>query len=149
MHHMLGSGIIHCAGEAFDKAVVSMNAARGAAALSSLGLAENDAVATLLRNDTRMFEVQAAAQLGLYYVPINWHFKHDEAGYILADSGAKALIVHADLLDQVKDGIPQGLPVIAVPMPDFIRDAYDIDVAASAPPAGAAVWAEWIAGFDP
>ena len=53
----------------------------------------------MLRNDFPTFEVNfAAGQLGIYAVPINWHFTPEEAGYILADSGAKVLVAHSDLL---------------------------------------------------
>ena len=62
-------------------------------------LGEDDSVALMLRNDFPTFEVNmAAGQLGVYAVPINWHFTPEEAGYILADSGAKVLVAHSDLL---------------------------------------------------
>ena len=53
-------------------------------------------MALMLRNDFATFEVNmAAGQLGAYAVPINWHFTPEEAGYILADSRAKVLVIHA------------------------------------------------------
>ncbi len=36
----------------------------------------------------------ATAQIGLYLVPANYHLTGPEIGYLLADSGAKALIAH-------------------------------------------------------
>ena len=63
----------------------------------------------MLRNDFATFEVNmAAGQLGAYAVPINWHFTPEEAGYILADSGAKVLVAHSDLLAQIASGVPAG-----------------------------------------
>ena len=61
----------------------------------------------MLRNDFALFEVSgAAAALGSPVVPINWHLKAEEVAYILADSGADTLVCHADLLPQIKDGLP-------------------------------------------
>ena len=88
---------------------------------------EDDSVALMLRNDFATFEVNmAAGQLGAYAVPINWHFTPEEAGYILADSGAKVLVVHADLLAQIASGIPVELKVLVVPTPPEIGDAYSV-----------------------
>ena len=44
------------------------------------------------------FVIIEAATIGAYAVPINWHFKESEVSYILSDSEAKLLVVHADLL---------------------------------------------------
>ena len=61
----------------------------------------------MLRNDFALFEVSgAAAALGSPVVPINWHLKAEEVGYILTDSGADILVCHADLLPQIRDGLP-------------------------------------------
>ena len=68
----------------------------------------------------------AAGQLGAYPVPINWHFTPEEAGYILADSRAKVLVIHADLLAQIASGIPVDMKVLVVPTPPEIGDAYGV-----------------------
>jgi long-chain acyl-CoA synthetase len=68
----------------------------------------------------------AAGQLGAYAVPINWHFTAEEAGYILADCRARALVVHADLLPQIAAGVPAGTKVLVVPTPPEIGDAYGV-----------------------
>src|SRR5215475_10988200 len=91
------------AGERFRSwADIQANAARAAGGLKSLGVREDDSVALMLRNDYPTFEVNlAVGQLGAYAVPINWHFTAEEAGYILRDCAAKALVVHSDLLAQI------------------------------------------------
>ncbi len=125
-------------------------AARAAAALSSLGIGEDDGFALFMRNDFAFFEAQnAAGLLGAYVAPINWHFKPDEAGYILTDSQARALIVHADLLPLIAPAIPPGLPVFQVETPPEILQAYGLAEEAGRLPGGAPSWDEWIAGFDP
>src|SRR5438270_597796 len=79
---------------------------RAMSGFRALGLAEAAPVAMMLRNDFALFEVVAAsAALGSPVVPINWHLKAEEVRYILADSGAKILVCHADLLPQIRDGI--------------------------------------------
>ncbi len=62
------------------------------------GLAPGDHVAVLLPNDVRYFEVVwAALRSGLYITPINWHLGVDEAGYIIEDCDAEALITSLQL----------------------------------------------------
>jgi long-chain acyl-CoA synthetase len=95
---------------------IQANAACAAGGFAALGIGEDDSVALMLRNDSRPFEANmAAGQLGAYAVPINWHFTADEAGYILSDCAAKALVIHADLLPQVAAGVPAGTRVLVVP----------------------------------
>jgi acyl-CoA synthetase (AMP-forming)/AMP-acid ligase II len=66
--------------------------------LHSAGLRRGDRMAVMLENHPRYFEVVwAALRSGLYIVPINWHLKAEEAGYILEDCGATALVTSAAL----------------------------------------------------
>lgn len=129
-------------------------AARAASGFSALGVAENDAIALMLRNDFAFFEAAfAAAHLGAYAVPVNWHFTTEEAGYILRDCAARALVVHADLLPQVRSAIPDGVSVMVVPTPSEIIDAYGIDgsqlVIPASMPKGWQNWGEWLGGQMP
>lgn len=88
---------------------------RLAGGLRALGVAEGDVVAVLMRNDAPYLDVMQACRIaGCYYCPINWHFTADEVGYLLADSGAKVLVAHADLLERVRAAVPAGMPVLAV-----------------------------------
>src|SRR5262249_6949569 len=49
-----------------------------------------------------------------YACPINWHYRADEAGWILRDSGAKVLATDAPLLRQIGGGVP-GVAVVTDP----------------------------------
>src|SRR3954470_2763850 len=101
-----------------EGAQIAERALRGVSALSALGVGEGDVVAIMLRNETAFLEAMLIArQAGCYSCPINFHYKADEASYILHDVGAKALIIHADLLRQIEDGIPSGVTVIVVDPP--------------------------------
>jgi hypothetical protein len=86
----------------------------------------------------------AAGHLGAYAVPINWHFTSEEAGYILADSRAKVLVIHADLLAQIASGIPVDMKVLVVPTPPEIGDAYGVAAERRSAP-GAETWDESVA----
>ena len=77
----------------------------------------------------------AAGQLGVYGVPINWHFTR-RAGYILADSGAKVLVAHSDLLAQIAGGVPGNVKVLVVPTPEEIAAAYNVPPREAAGPGG-------------
>jgi len=58
------------------------------------GLRFGDHIALLMENRTEFFEVCWAAQRsGLYFTCINWHFNADEAGYIVNDCDAQALVI--------------------------------------------------------
>ncbi len=129
-----------------SQAALMGNAARAAGGFDRLGVGANDTVAMMLRNDFAFFEgAFGAALIGAYATPINWHYKADEAGYIVEDSDAKVLLVHADLLPQVAGGIPAHVHVFVVKTPPEIRDAYGLDDAACAVPAGRTDWDEWVA----
>jgi len=125
-------------------------AARAAGGLRALGVGEDDAVAVLMRNDIAFVEaVLGIAQVGAYSVPINWHFKADEVGYILRDAGAKLLVVHADLLPGVAAALPPGIELRVVPTPAELAQAYRIAPQACAVPAGAIAWDDWLAQQPP
>lgn len=122
------------------------NGRRGARALSDFGIGEGDAVALLLRNDFPFLEaMHAAALLGAYPVPINWHFKSDEVAFVLADCGAKAIVAHADLLAQVRDAVPRGMPVLVVPTPQEAQRDYKVPAELCRPAADATLWSDRIA----
>ena len=124
-------------------------AARAANGFRALGIGDGGAVALMLRNDFAFFEgTMAAGLIGAYATPINWHFTADEAGFILRDSGAEALIVHADLWPRIAAAVPSGVKVLLVPTPPEIAGPYGIPKTATAH-AGLATWDEWIAEHQP
>ncbi len=124
----------HLSGEALTE-----RGARLAGGLRALGLAEGDVVAVLLRNDPVYADVvHACRTAGVYYCPINWHFTADEVRFLLADSGARALIVHAGLLPEVREAVPADIAVLVV-ADDSGADA----------PAGTHAYEPWLAAQRP
>jgi long-chain acyl-CoA synthetase len=123
-------------------------AARAASGFRALGVGEGDRVALLLRNDFVFLEAQLAAGMaGAYPVPVNFHAAAADVGFLLRDSGAKILVVHADLLGGVRAALPAGICVIAVETPDEIGAA--LGVVSVPPPDGALRWEDWVMGFEP
>ncbi|HWN97794.1 MAG TPA: acyl-CoA synthetase [Blastocatellia bacterium] len=126
------------------------NVARAATGLSRLGVGSEDTVAMMLRNDLPFFEVSMAANLlGAHAVPINWHFQAEEAGYILRDSKARVMVVHADLLPQIKTGIPKGVHTFVVATPPEVQAAYGIAEQQSLPPRDLPDWSDWVESHEP
>ncbi|NBM19781.1 AMP-binding protein [Streptomyces sp. GC420] len=63
--------------------------------LRAAGLGTGDAFAVVLPNGVEFFTAYlAAAQAGLYMVPVNHHLVGPEIAWIVSDSGAKVLIAH-------------------------------------------------------
>jgi long-chain acyl-CoA synthetase len=119
--------------------------ARAARVLADFGVVRGDAVAFCLRNDIPIFEgAYATALLGAYAVPMNWHFKAAEAAHVLRDSGAKVLVIHADLLPAIADSVPAGIAVLQVATPPEIARAYAIPDEACKVPEDA----DWSARLD-
>jgi long-chain acyl-CoA synthetase len=99
-------------------------ARRCANALAGLGVGRGDRVAVMLPNSFEWFEaVHGAGRLGAVVVPVNTHFKAAETGWVVADSGAAAAVVAADLAGSLAD-------VAAVPRL-VVGDGYEAALAAS------------------
>ena len=99
----------------FTPSDLAKRSAKAAGVLASIGIVEGDTFAVMLRNSTTLIEIMLAArQIGAYFVSLNWHYKANEAGYILRDSGARALVIHGDLLSQIQAGIPDDMPLLEV-----------------------------------
>jgi long-chain acyl-CoA synthetase len=129
-----------------DGAAIQQRALRGVSALAQLGVGEGDVVALMLRNEPAFLDAMLIARLaGCYSCPINWHYKADEAGYILRDCGAKALIAHADLLRQIEGGVPSGCHLIVVEPSADTRAAFRLTPAQCMLPDGATEWEAWLA----
>src|SRR3954454_2156999 len=115
-----------------------------------LGVGAGDSVAVLLRNDPVFLEASlGTVVLGASPVPINWHWHAQEVGYLLRDCGAKALVVHDDLLPPIPGAAPDDVEFIGVPTPPEICAAYGLQ----APPAPADAhryerWLDELAPWD-
>jgi long-chain acyl-CoA synthetase len=136
--------------QALSGAELEERALRAVSALDALGIGAGAVVALMLRNDLAALEAMLALRRGgCYAVPINWHFKAEEAGYILGDSGAAALIIHTDLLPQIAGAVPDGVAIIAVEPGAPLRAAFALTPEQCRAPAGMLEWESLLAGARP
>ncbi|HXB17123.1 MAG TPA: AMP-binding protein [Solirubrobacteraceae bacterium] len=111
------------------------DALRASSGLAALGVGAGDRVAVLLRNSLEFLEASiATVPLGASAVPINWHWRGEEIAHVLADSGAKALVFHADLWPSLQGRVPEGVALVSVGEPDV---------------PGASPWSEWMDALEP
>ncbi|MFW6113921.1 MAG: AMP-binding protein, partial [Actinomycetota bacterium] len=79
------------------------NTFKVARGLRESGIGRGDAVATVMRNHPEVvYTMAAATMLGFVAVPIDPRSKGEKLGYMLENSGAKAVITTADLLPEVE-----------------------------------------------
>jgi fatty-acyl-CoA synthase len=77
------------------------------------GLRPGDGLAVILENRPEILDLAWGAQRsGLYFTAVNWHLTAAEAGYVVADSGARLVVVSsqlAGLAAQLDPGLPSGI----------------------------------------
>lgn len=123
-------------GESVPGAVVDDRALRLAGGLARLGVDDGDVIAVMLRNSPEFIDaIVACRTAGCFYCPVNWHFKSEEVGYLLRDSGAKVLLIEDDLLAAIAAAIPPHVTVLVVgdaaPFPSALQ--YEHWLAQQAP----------------
>lgn len=104
-------------GEQVSFAQLETRANQVAHALRHLGVGRGHHVAFLMRNHRRLIEACFGAdRAGVYYTTINTRLLAQDIAFIVQDSGAKALIVSADLAElalAVRKHLPPDLPCLA------------------------------------
>jgi long-chain acyl-CoA synthetase len=133
-----------------ERPVMADRAGRAARGLMEAGVQRGDSIAMVLRNDFPFLEATVAAGLvGAYVTPVNWHNTADEAGYVLADCGAKVVVIHSDLLRKLESAMPKGALVLQVATPAELAADYGVPREDAAPLPGYPLWSDWLAGFEP
>ncbi|MFD2676908.1 acyl-CoA synthetase [Camelimonas lactis] len=136
--------------EVRSKAQIHLAARRAARGFRELGVGRGDVVAVYMRNSFGFMEATVGAGLvGAHVTPVNWHNTPEEARYVLQDSGAKVLVIHADLYGAVRDVIPAGVHVLVAATPENLRAPYRVSAEAAVVPAGATDWDAWQASHAP
>ncbi len=139
------AAILQLGEEVLSRDALLVRAGRAASGFAALGVGADDAVALLVRNDLPFFEASfGTAHLGAFAVPFNWHATAHEVAYLLKDCGARVLVAHADLLQQVEAAIPAGVAVLAIEPPPALRRAYQLSAASSRLRPGATAWRDWL-----
>jgi len=100
------------------------------------GLRPGGHIAVLLDNTPRFLEVAwAGIRAGLYVTPINWHLGPEEAGYIIEDCDASALITSSRFAETIqKIGPSLGSIPLRLSMGGGIEGFDDLDEALSTTP---------------
>ncbi|MBM3554093.1 MAG: AMP-binding protein [Alphaproteobacteria bacterium] len=138
-------GTLVSGGRRLGGAALEERVRKVAGGLAALGIGPGDGVAIMMRNDFPFFEaILACGFLGAYPSAINWHFKAEEADYVLADCGAKVLVIHADLVSRFSH-LPPGLVVLVADVPPEIARAHALTPEATRVPAGSTGWESWVA----
>src|SRR5438067_2027396 len=107
---------------------------RLANALRSAGLSKGDRVATLLFNSAPMLEAHfGVPAAGGILVAINNRLAGPEIGHILEHSGARFLLLDAELQPLVSPLAPPGVTVIGWAGADGADDPYEQFLAAASP----------------
>ncbi|MCV7354106.1 AMP-binding protein [Mycolicibacterium fluoranthenivorans] len=111
--------VIHPTGTTVSFGELDIRANQLAHFLRQSGVVPGDTIALLMENNEHVHAVMwAARRSGLYYTLVNIHLTAGEIGYIVADSGAKAIISSAalrHLCEQLPAYLsPSELPAIAL-----------------------------------
>lgn len=89
-------------GDIVDFAALEADVDALAGTLSRSGLGPGDVVALLCTNRPEwLVAYEAALRAGVVLLPVNWHLEGDDVAYVLADSGARAVIVEHRFADLV------------------------------------------------
>src|SRR5690242_8940249 len=105
---------------------------RLATVLGDRGVASDGrgAVAAMVPDRFEFCDVAAAAcRAEARFLPVNWHLKSDDLGWILADSGAQVLVAHTSLVDHVTAAVAQA-PHCSVLL---VGDDYEAAIAEADP----------------
>jgi long-chain acyl-CoA synthetase len=121
-------------------------AARTAAGLVAAGVRHGDRVALVLRNEPTFLSLSAACGLvGAVPVPVNWHWHGLELGHVITHSDARVVFAHSDFVANVEEILPEGVPLVEVPVPGELTVLYG-----AAPVTGRRpLFAEWIGAHRP
>jgi long-chain acyl-CoA synthetase len=117
-----------------------------AGALATAGVEHGDRVAIVLRNDPDFLLLSAACGvIGAVPVPVNWHWRGAELRHVLTHSGSRAVFVHSPFVAEAELVLPDGIPLIEVPVRDEQARAYGATPATGRHP----LLDDWLDGHEP
>ncbi len=121
-------------------------AARTAAGLVAAGVRHGDRVALVLRNEPTFLSLSAACSLiGAVPVPVNWHWHGSELRHVIAHSASRVVFAHSDFVAGVEEILPDGVPLVEVPVPAELIAHYGPSPITGRRP----LFADWIGAHAP
>jgi len=121
-------------------------AALVAGTLAVAGVEHGDRVAIVLRNDPDFLLLSAACGLlGAVPVPVNWHWRGEELRHALTHSGSRAVFAHSAFVPEVERVLPDGVPLIEVP----VREEQAHGCGATPATGRYPLLDEWLEGNEP
>ncbi|MGH3952807.1 MAG: AMP-binding protein [Mycobacterium sp.] len=130
--------MIRCGGVERTHDQLAQRAARVCTGLLTLGVSAGDNVALVLANSVEFLEISAGiSAAGANPVPVNWHWKSEEIGYLLENCSSRVVLVHSDFISTVAAAAGPGLELIEVasdvaPLSGICRE-YEAWLAGSKP----------------
>jgi long-chain acyl-CoA synthetase len=122
------------------------DAARVAGGLYAHGVMRGERIAIVMRNDPAFSMLSIATGLiGAVPVPVNWHWRGEELRHVLSDSDSRVVFAHSYFVDEVERVVPDGIPIVEVPVGDELTAAYGAVQATGRHP----LLADWVAGHEP
>ncbi len=127
-------------------AQLRLEAARTAAGLVEAGVGHGDRVALVLRNEPMFLSLSAACGLiGAVPVPVNWHWHGLELRHVITHSDSRVVFAHSDFIANVEEILPEGVPLVEVPVPGELAAYYGaVPVTGRRP-----LFADWIGAHEP
>jgi long-chain acyl-CoA synthetase len=128
--------VMASSGERLSFAELETRSRRLAHLLRDRGLECGAHMAVLLDNNLRYFEVcWAARRAGLFITPVNWHLGPGEAGYIVEDCGATALVTSNHLESLARElGQRLGSVTTRLVVDDAVEGFEDYEAAIASQP---------------
>lgn len=123
--------LLICEGETLTYADAHERSNRIASSLVGLGVAKGDVVATFMYNSVDHAAIWlACVKLGAVFASLNVSLAPNELVYSLGDTGAKVIVVDAELLDvyrQARPDLPDGLVEMVWRSPTPLADFADFE----------------------
>ena len=83
--------------------------------------------------------------MGAVPVPVNWHWHGKELRHVITHSDSRVVFAHSDFIANVEEVLPDGVPLVEVPVPDELTAHYG-----AAPITGRRpLFADWIGAHEP
>lgn len=101
-----GKPVLVSAGASFSYGEIAERINRAANAFKALGIGPGDRIMLFCKDGPAFYDgFLGAARIGAVAIPVNYFLRTADYEYMLADSGACAVIAHSDMFDEVEPAL--------------------------------------------